>query len=437
MSVDKYINRTSFETMFSRHRPCSLCGGILRWKSNGSDESRKRKRRNNHSEEINDYFQTKESLRNILKDVPAKILKVRRKAPDALYLVDDDVADDVVTTINKEVETLDSPIIEANPGLGLITKRLLNCGAQNLQLYESNGDFKAHLQAIQEENRSRVSLYLTDILDLVKFKFQDKMDCGTRVDTIVQRIPIRSWNDDIAFRMVGVLPSFGFLKYVMLSHILQSGLMLRGRPEFYFIISPSLYHHLTCNSEASHRYYRSTTVIFQLIFEATLLLKVPRNAFFPWIYKNVGKKKVEEFKAEEEEYMYLTKMVARKDFFEEVVPVEQLQPLWYFLRSHMMSRSNRIVPQLEQWIPGCGPRLIIKGRSIFDQFGDLNPPELLSLFKEFVSWPEFYQSNFLSSMETNFMKTELMADEVDNPSHFPADGDNEPDADTVLHCEET
>ncbi|XP_049805483.1 dimethyladenosine transferase 2, mitochondrial isoform X2 [Schistocerca nitens] len=388
-SLEKNVNRRLFEALFIRLRPCSLCGCVLRWKSDEPEEHRKRKRRITQSEEISNYFQTKESLRNVLKDVPGKILKMRRKIPEALYLVDDDVADEIVTTINKEVESLNSPIIEANPGLGLITKRLLNCGAQNLQLYESSAEFKARLQAIEEENRSRVTLYSADILDLAKFKFQDKMDSGSRVETIIKRVPARSWNDDIAFRVVGVLPSFGFLKYLMLSHILQSGLMLQGRPELYVVISPTLYH----------------------------------------------------FKAAEEEYMYLVKIVARKDFFEKVVPVEHLQPLWYFLRTHMMSRRNRIVPQLEQWIPGCGPRLIIKGRSIFDQFGDLNPPELLSLFKEFISWPEFYQSNFLSSMETNFMKTELMSDEVDSSSHYPADGDAEPepepDADTVLQCEET
>ncbi|XP_049954047.1 dimethyladenosine transferase 2, mitochondrial [Schistocerca serialis cubense] len=440
-SFEKNVNRRLFEAMFIRLRPCSLCGGFLRWRSDEPEEHRKRKRRMTQSEEISNYFQTKESLRNVLKDVPGKILKMRRKIPEALYLVDDDVADEIVTAINKEVESLNSPIIEANPGLGLITKRLLNCGAQNLQLYESSAEFKARLQAIEEENRSRVTLYSADILDLAKFKFQDKMDSGSRVETIIKRVPARSWNDEIAFRVVGVLPSFGFLKYLMLSHILQSGLMLQGRPELYVVISPTLYHHLTCNSKASYRYYRSTTVIFQLIFEAMLLSKVPRKAFFPWITRNMGKKKLDEFKAAEEEYMYLVKIVACKDFFEKVVPVEHLQPLWYFLRTHMMSRRNRIVPQLEQWIPGCGPRLIIKGRSIFDQFGDLNPPELLSLFKEFISWPEFYQSNFLSSMETNFMKTELMSDEVDSSSHYPADGDAEPEpepgADTVLQCEET
>lgn len=58
------------------------------------------------------------------------------------------------------------------------------------------------------------------------------------------------------------------------------------------------------------------------------------------------------------------------------------------------------------WIPGCGPRLISEGLTIFTEFGDLTPSELLNVFNCFVSWPEFNSCPFLASMESTLLKME-------------------------------
>lgn len=50
--------------------------------------------------------------------------------------------------------------------------------------------------------------------------------------------------------------------------------------------------------------------------------------------------------------------------------------------------------------------------NIFTQFGDLNPSQLLSLFSEFRSWPEYAVSPFLASLENCLLKLEA-AEEQD------------------------
>jgi hypothetical protein len=45
--------------------------------------------------------------------------------------------------------------------------------------------------------------------------------------------------------------------------------------------------------------------------------------------------------------MYLVKIVPRKDFFQKVVSSDQIKPLWFFVRHNLISRKNRVIPQLE------------------------------------------------------------------------------------------
>lgn len=66
-----------------------------------------------------------------------------------------------------------------------------------------------------------------------------------------------------------------------------------------------------------------------------------------------------------------------------------------------------------KWVPGCGIRLIAKDYTIFTQFGDLTPAQIVELFKEFKSWPEYNENNFLASMKQSSIHSELIAAELE------------------------
>lgn len=42
--------------------------------------------------------------------------------------------------------------------------------------------------------------------------------------------------------------------------------------------------------------------------------------------------------------------------------------------------------------------------TIFTEFGELTPSQILTLFNEFVNWPEFQQSPFLQTMEQHYSR---------------------------------
>lgn len=102
-----------------------------------------------------------------------------------------------------------------------------------------------------------------------------------------------------------------------------------------------------------------------------------------------------------------------------------------------------------QWIPGCGPRLIINSHtgvqakplheqtsdikpsmyrescreliknetidnlSIFTEFGELSPLQIYHIFEQFINFPEFKESPFNALMETAMLKLQHSTEETD------------------------
>jgi len=141
------------------------------------------------------------------------------------------------------------------------------------------------------------------------------------------------------------------------------------------------------------------------------------------------------------------KAVPRKDLHQYCL-AENLTTLWLFVKQHLGSRKNRVIPTLERWVPGCGPRLIVNSKpvhspellnpnvdmgslpqyvqpcrklsledyrqdiDIFTEFGELTPTQILTLFDQFIHWPEYKDSSFSESLESTLMKLQTNPEET-------------------------
>lgn len=94
--------------------------------------------------------------------------------------------------------------------------------------------------------------------------------------------------------------------------------------------------------------YRATSVLFQILFEYEFIAKVNRKDLLPWEteVKKAPHMKKERFRMMDTEKMYLIKAVPRKNLHLFCLP-ENLPALWFFVKQHLMSRTNRVVPTLE------------------------------------------------------------------------------------------
>ncbi|PSN55069.1 hypothetical protein C0J52_01870 [Blattella germanica] len=281
----------------------------------------KTKRRRQTNKEILDYMNSKKSLKSVLNDLPEKILKRKKGTPEALYVVDKNVAKIIAKEIISDSNNRSIPVFEINPGPGILSRELLATGIQNLSLCEPSSFFLEHMEKLEAEYPSQVQIIQQDFLSLAKLTYQDHQDGGTRVQKLFSNVPKVKWTDEPVMRVIGVLPSIMFIRHLMKSHIFQTGIMTYGRPEFYVVLSPS--HHfrqndakndqhdlrrtrvsredleccefevrmyLTCGREAGYFNYRSISVLFQLIFDWHLIKKLPREGFLPWEVKYRPKK---------------------------------------------------------------------------------------------------------------------------------------------------
>lgn len=107
----------------------------------------KQKRKNHHNIGIANYFSSKPCLRDIKQCIPNKYFVLnRRTAPENIYLIDPDIANEATATILSCLKNTKGLICETNVGLGLLASNLLNNGVNMIRLYESCSDFRYSLK---------------------------------------------------------------------------------------------------------------------------------------------------------------------------------------------------------------------------------------------------------------------------------------------------
>lgn len=93
--------------------------------------------------EISAYFGSPGS-ENILQSFPEKLLK-RKKAPEGFYIATESAAKQIFDALKSYKLQPDKPIIEVNPGLGLLTKHLVNETGNDLILFEPIESFHSNI----------------------------------------------------------------------------------------------------------------------------------------------------------------------------------------------------------------------------------------------------------------------------------------------------
>ncbi|XP_034484704.1 dimethyladenosine transferase 2, mitochondrial [Drosophila innubila] len=384
-------------------------------------------------------------------EFPEKLLTKKLKSAANMYIADAGIAQQINNYLEPHLkESKCDTVLELNPGPGHLTRHLLDRESQfrKLILIESTEHFMPRLQEMHSLYPDRVKVHHGDLVGLHKLAFMDKIDNGMRVADLLCDVPQKAFNEDINMLVLGAVGSYPFFKHLINSLIFQSSLYNLGRCEMMLAMPPPIYIHLTCSNDIGYLIYRSTSVLFQILFEHRFIAKVPRELFLPQQSNfNLSKSsKLLKIKSINPEYLYLVKFKPRRNLHE-LCPIQDLPALWFFIKQNFVSRRNRIIPNLEKWIPGCGPRLIINqnasepvtpiyanesvehlpqysmqsstmstrnyfpGINIYTQFGDLTPSQMLTLFTQFRRWPEYGESSFLASLENTLLKLESVTDE--------------------------
>ncbi|XP_063367717.1 dimethyladenosine transferase 2, mitochondrial [Cydia amplana] len=364
------------------------------------------------AQDVMNYIENTPEYAGIRNQIPKFLLR-KYKAPESMYLINEGTAKEIVQAVKKNL-IIHSPIVEVNPGLGILSKELLQCQKTHLYMYESSSHFSQYLKDLQSNYPGRVNYKIADFFGMWKLAFQDKMDQGNRIQELLG--DLATDDPDRVVTIVGSMPGLSFVKHLINTIVFHNTTSHLGRPDL-FITMPGHHYEFLTDNEIQNRKHMAVPTLFQLLFDFKILANVPKVHFLPWTYPTTNKRVT----LMDEHRLYLVNISQKREL---PVPPEYLPLLWYFFKPHMFSKSTRVIPMLEQWIPGCGVWLItgqdppdtdrrlapgagdapLPHMTIFTEFGDLNLKQKITVFKKLISWPEFEQCPFRVSMENNLPK---------------------------------
>lgn len=337
-------------------------------------------------------------LRNLCEKFP-KTFGRRTDRPENIYHVHSVAVGMLMESIGTMADLDDAVLFEANPGPGILTRCLLESGAPHLRVFEKNPLFLKELEGLKQRYPSQLEVVEEDLLRLPTLQACDSYGITSRVDALLRGLPPQAWKEPPCLLVIASLSrkrELSFLRFLL--HVLpqRASLFAIGRIDFLLFLTETEYTYLSAsNSDHNFKKYRDVSILYKLFFDIEVLGKVPRALFLPLPQKEG---KTPDQRMCNGQQMHLVHLSPRSDLFDILDPPERLQELVFFIRQNMVKRSAYIIPTLEKWIPGCGPRLIRGGVRVFDRMGDLSPNQVLSVFRLFSSLPEYAHSPFQAAV---------------------------------------
>ncbi|XP_059481129.1 dimethyladenosine transferase 2, mitochondrial [Neocloeon triangulifer] len=349
-------------------------------------------------------------------EVPSTSKCLSSTLPDKLICINKSTAGKIASAILENISSgtlKDMPILDISPGLGLLSKKLLDLGANKLRLYESRPKINAMLQTLAKNHKTKVQVFQQDLYNLGKTLFLDKIPGSTLMDDAMQGIEFKQ-PPEISFTVVGVCSNYSFLHLMPHTICYDLGFPHYGATEYFLVVHPYNYLKLTSVPGGNYLHYRYHTVAYQIFFNTQVVAKLERKNFLPWekswelnAKKSLNQKKLYCF---DEDFLYLLHITPKSTIYE--LSSSEKQQLLYFLKFNLMSRRGKIIPALEKWISNCETRLHKLGIGKNTCCGEISPDKFLALFQEFISWPEFSHCAFNTSMHMSFLKSNLQRIEL-------------------------
>ncbi|XP_046401847.1 dimethyladenosine transferase 2, mitochondrial [Ischnura elegans] len=365
-----------------------------------------------------------------IKSIPNRYISSAVSSAEGLYVVGLKTADIIANELMES--NVNTPIIEVNPGVGIVTEALLRKGAREVHTFQSSLWEGQKFQGVEDKDARKVVFYKNDFFSIWKRLLLDYFDDDSQ-KALLNIVKPKPWSAEPPAKIFAAMPNKSFINHMIASIVFQKGFFQIGRLEFYLAIRPHDYLSVTADGTANYLVYRAVSVLFQIMFERKILCRLPAKDFIPWIkpFSARMKQYLPKLSAADADCIYLVKIIPRKDVHDLVEGEDGLKTLWHFVRQCFTSRSNRVIPTLEKWIPGCGPRLIFNNMTIYTQFGELSPQQVLKLFQDFTKWPEYPHCSFLDSLEAYLLKSymEKNPDGISEADFESADGSLEEDHD--------
>ncbi|XP_067901516.1 dimethyladenosine transferase 2, mitochondrial isoform X1 [Heterodontus francisci] len=342
-----------------------------------------------------------------LEDIEEIIIKAERSKHFRRFVVNPDLANLIVECLDGDLSENNAVIFECNPGPGVLTRALLNGGAQRVVALESDKQFLPALQSLEKRLNGQLEVVHCDFFKLDPIGRGPVKPPAMLSDKLFNDLGISpvAWTADIPIKVVGIFPQknernmLWKLIYALFERI---SVFQHGRIEMNMFMSEKEYTKLTAEP-GNLKHYQALTALCQIACEIQLLHKEPWSSFAT-NSKNGGCAIPRSSLTND--HLCLVRLTPRRDLFNQTLTAANSSTLVLMLKQCLTKRKAKLIDRLESWCPGSGEKLLMQLDLPEDVLtGDVHPEEYKELFEAMEHSQDFSQSWLYDEVLENMNST--------------------------------
>ncbi|XP_062302668.1 dimethyladenosine transferase 2, mitochondrial [Osmerus eperlanus] len=308
------------------------------------------------------------------------------------FLVEPDLANLVAQHMGPNLEDSKAVIFDCHPGPGVLTRTLLNAGAQRVVALEPQRCFLPDLRALESKLDGQLDVIQCDFFNLDPLTVVTQRSMVRKADKLFSDLGISEakWTDEPSVRMVGIMPhmteknKMWRLVYFLLE---RQSIFHYGRIELNLLMSEREYLKLLARPGDMEN-YRGIGALWQMACNIQLLHKEPWSSFVT-SSKSIHVKK----SRLPNQHMCLVRLTPREDLFSAHLSPSNSSTLIMMVKQCLTKRKALLMDKLNLWSPESGPKLLSQMGMPEDILtGHVYPHEYRQLFELMEESQEFTQS---------------------------------------------
>lgn len=157
-----------------------------------------------------------------------------------LYLMNADIAKKIADVVIADRGSEDLHVMQMYPGLGLLTKELLEAGMKKIHMYEGIEYFWPGLIELQRQYPDRLQLHQMNFTCVLDMSFKDWKNGAGLLDAHFADVKKQPWSNRATFEVIGSMGTPNFLYRLVRSLLFQHRFRQWGRWILYLCVPPSV-----------------------------------------------------------------------------------------------------------------------------------------------------------------------------------------------------